>query len=97
MTLTGRISSRLWLKRARKPAGKCMPIADAQPLPLGHWVLETPNANLVAGMAWLQSTYTIRLNHRHKLAGHVLSGRYKPQLVEVAGTVTCARPVITCT
>jgi hypothetical protein len=24
------------------------------------------NANLVAGMAWLQSTYTIRLNHRHR-------------------------------
>jgi REP element-mobilizing transposase RayT len=24
-----------------------------------HLVLETPNANLVAGMAWLQSTYTI--------------------------------------
>ena len=25
-----------------------------------HLVVETPNANLVAGMAWLQSTYTIR-------------------------------------
>src|SRR5436190_21307878 len=47
-----------------------------------HLVLETPNANLVAGMAWLQSTYTIRLNHRHKLIGHVLSGRYKAQLIE---------------
>jgi putative transposase len=47
-----------------------------------HLVLETPNANLVAGMAWLQSTYTIRLNHRHKLFGHVFSGRYKAQLVE---------------
>jgi putative transposase len=39
-----------------------------------HLVLETPSANLVAGMSWLQSTYTIRLNHRHKLIGHVLSG-----------------------
>src|SRR3954468_17310999 len=39
-----------------------------------HLVLETPNANLVSGMAWLQSTYTIRLNHRHKLFGHVLKG-----------------------
>ena len=37
-----------------------------------HLVVETPNANLVAGMAWLQSSYTIRLNHRHKLIGHVL-------------------------
>ena len=39
-----------------------------------HLVVETPNANLVAGMAWLQGTYTIRLNHRHKLIGHVLHG-----------------------
>jgi hypothetical protein len=36
-------------------------------------------------MAWLQSTYTIRLNHRHQLIGHVLSGRYKAQLVEGSG------------
>ena len=50
-----------------------------------HLVLETPDANLVAGMAWLQSTYTIRLNHRHKLAGHVLSGRYKAQMVDGSG------------
>src|SRR3974377_2048597 len=51
-----------------------------------HLVLETPEPNLVAGMAWLQSTYTIRLNHRHKLFGHVLSGRSKAQLVEGSGT-----------
>src|SRR5579859_5160646 len=38
-----------------------------------HVVLETPDANLVPGMAWRQSTCTIRLNHRHKLIGHVLS------------------------
>ena len=50
-----------------------------------HLVVETPDANLVAGMAWLQSTYTIRLNHRHKLFGHVFSGRYKAQLVEGSG------------
>ena len=43
-----------------------------------HLVLETPNANLVSGMAWLQSTYTIRLNHRHEFFGHVRSGRYSP-------------------
>ena len=51
-----------------------------------HLVLETPEPNLVAGMAWLQSTYTIRLNHRHRLFGHVFSGRYKAQLVEGSGT-----------
>ena len=51
-----------------------------------HLVLQTPEPNLVAGMAWLQSTYTIRLNHRHQLFGHVLSGRYKAQLVEGSGS-----------
>jgi len=50
-----------------------------------HLVLETPEPNLVAGMAWLQSTCTMRLNHRHPLFGHVLSGRYKAQLVEGSG------------
>jgi putative transposase len=50
-----------------------------------HLVIETPEPNLVAGMAWLQSAYTIRLNHRHKLFGHVFSGRYKSQLVEGSG------------
>src|SRR5467141_2298862 len=51
-----------------------------------HLVLETPNANLISGMAWLQSTYTIRLNHRQKLFGHVFSGRYKAQMVEGSGS-----------
>jgi len=47
-----------------------------------HLVVETPEANLVEGMRWLLSAYTIRLNHRHKLFGHVFSGRYKALLVE---------------
>lgn len=51
-----------------------------------HLVIETPNANLVAGMRWLLSTYTIRLNHRQKLFGHVFSGRYKAVIVEGSGT-----------
>ena len=50
-----------------------------------HLAVETPEGNLVCGLAWLQSTYTIRLNNRHRLAGHVLSGRYKAQLVEGSG------------
>ena len=58
----------------------------AQPLSSHyHLVLETPNANLVAGMAWLQSACMLRLNHRHKLVGDMLSGRHKAQLVEGSG------------
>ena len=50
-----------------------------------HLVFETPNANLVEGMRWLPSTYTLRLNQRPKLLGHVFSGRYKALLVESRG------------
>ena len=50
-----------------------------------HLVMETPNANLVAGMKWLLSSYTLRLNHRRKLVGHVFSGRYKALLVDGSG------------
>ena len=48
-----------------------------------HLVVETPHGNLVAGMRWLLSSYTIRLNHRHKLFGHVFAGRYKAVVVGV--------------
>src|SRR6266446_4303458 len=50
-----------------------------------HLVVETPNANLVEGMRWFLSAYTIRLNHRQKLFGHVFSGRYKALIVEGSG------------
>jgi hypothetical protein len=33
-------------------------------------------------MRWLLSSYTLRLNHRHKLTGHVFSGRYKALIVD---------------
>jgi len=50
-----------------------------------HLVLETPNANLVAGMQWFLSTYTLRLDHRQRLFGHVFSGRYKALVVDGSG------------
>jgi REP element-mobilizing transposase RayT len=50
-----------------------------------HLVVETPQPNLVAGMKWFLGTYTARFNRRHKLFGHVFSGRYKALLVD-AGT-----------
>lgn len=50
-----------------------------------HLLLETPESNLVAGMKWLQGTYTQRFNSRHKLWGHLLQGRYKALLVDGAG------------
>lgn len=50
-----------------------------------HLVVETPSASLSAGMHWFLSAYTLRLNHRHKLSGHVFSGRFKALLVEPGG------------
>jgi len=49
-----------------------------------HLVVETPQANLVAGMKWFLGTYTGRFNRRHKLFGHLFSGRYKALIVDSA-------------
>jgi putative transposase len=50
-----------------------------------HLVIETPQANLVAGMKWLLGTYTSRFNRRHKEFGHLFSGRYKALIVDGSG------------
>jgi hypothetical protein len=50
-----------------------------------HLVVETPQANLVAGMKWFLGTYTGRFNRRHKLFGHLFSGRYKALMVDGSG------------
>ena len=42
-----------------------------------HLLIETPQANLVAGMRWFQTTWTVRFNRRHRLSGHLFQGRYK--------------------
>src|SRR5437660_9717157 len=49
-----------------------------------HLVVETPLPNLVAGMKWFLGTYTGRFNRRHKLFGHLFSGRYKALPVDSA-------------
>src|SRR5579859_4039299 len=51
-----------------------------------HLVVETPRGNLVAGMKWFLGTYTGRFNRRHKLFGHLFSGRYKSLIVDGSGT-----------
>jgi REP element-mobilizing transposase RayT len=50
-----------------------------------HLVVETPNANLVDGMRWFLSAYTIRFNTRNKRGGPVFSGRYKSLFVDGSG------------
>jgi len=42
-----------------------------------HLLLETPEANLVAGMKWFQGAYTQRFNSMFRRRGHLYQGRYK--------------------
>ena len=49
-----------------------------------HLLVETPQANLVAGMRWFQTTCTVRFNRRHRMSGHLFQGRYKAVVVDPA-------------
>jgi len=45
-----------------------------------HLLLEMPDANLVAGMEWVQGASTQRYNRRHRCFGHLLQGGYAASL-----------------
>src|SRR5437879_248816 len=47
-----------------------------------HLLIETPEANLVNGMMWLQNAYTRRFNTRHRLWGRLFGDRYKAVVVD---------------
>ena len=47
-----------------------------------HLLLQTPRANLSAAAGWLQTTYSVRFNRRHRRSGHLFHGRFKAHLVE---------------
>ncbi len=47
-----------------------------------HLLVQTPRANLSAAVGWLQTTYSVRFNRRHRRTGHLYQGRFKAQLVE---------------
>ena len=47
-----------------------------------HLVVETPSPNLVEGMKWFLGGLHPRFNLRHKLFGHLFSGRYKALVVD---------------
>jgi REP element-mobilizing transposase RayT len=47
-----------------------------------HLLVETPRANLSRAMAWIQTTYSIGFNRRHRRSGHLFQGRFKAQVVD---------------
>ena len=50
-----------------------------------HLFVETPEANLSAGMQYLGGSYTSYFNRRHRRSGHLFQGRFKAHLVENEG------------
>ncbi len=50
-----------------------------------HLFVETPRANLAAGMHLLNSSFTGYFNRRHGRCGHLFQGRYKGHLIEEEG------------
>jgi len=49
-----------------------------------HLAVETPQANLVEGMRWLQGTFAVRFNRLRDERGHLFQGRYKSLAVDPA-------------
>ena len=47
-----------------------------------HLAVETPQANLVDGMRWLQGTFSTRFNRLRDERGHLFQGRYKSLVVD---------------
>ncbi|NJK93457.1 MAG: transposase [Blastochloris sp.] len=49
-----------------------------------HLAIQTPEANLSRFMAWLQTTFTVRYNRKHRRNGHLFQGRYRAEIVDQA-------------
>jgi len=49
-----------------------------------HLAVETPQANLVDGMRWLQGTFSVRFNRLRNERGHLFQNRYKSLIVDPA-------------
>ena len=47
-----------------------------------HLMVETLEANLSAGMHWLQVSYSVWFNRRHSRVGHLFQGRFKGIVVD---------------
>jgi putative transposase len=47
-----------------------------------HLIVETPGGRLSRAIGWLQTTYSVRFNRRHRRSGHLFQGRFKAHLLE---------------
>jgi putative transposase len=47
-----------------------------------HLLMETPEANLSRALQWLNVSYSVWFNRRHRRSGHLFQGRFKAVLIE---------------
>lgn len=58
-----------------------------------HLLLETPEANLGRACQWLNVSYSVWFNRRHRRSGHLFQGRFKSVLVDEESWLEVARYV----
>jgi putative transposase len=58
-----------------------------------HLLVQTPHANLSAGMQWLGVSYSVWFNRRHQRVGHLFQGRFHAVVLEKAVAVEVSRYV----
>ena len=58
-----------------------------------HLLLETPEANLGRACQWLNVSYSVWFNRRHRRSGHLFQGRFKSVLVDEGSWLEVARYV----
>lgn len=75
---------RLFLKVLGRACERYNWVCHAYCLMINHYhlLIETPDANLSAGMRHLNGVYTQKINKTHNRVGHLFQGRYKAILVD---------------
>lgn len=58
-----------------------------------HLLVQTPHANLSAGMQWLGVSYSVWFNRRHQRVGHLFQGRFHAVVLDETVTVEVSRYV----
>ena len=51
-----------------------------------HLIVQTPAANASAALQWLNISYSVWFNRRHKRVGHVFQGRFGSKLIDGDGS-----------
>ena len=80
---------RQWLERLAELPSRFGVVIHAYALMENHYhlLLETPQANLSQAVQWLNVSYSIGFNRRHRRVGSLFAGRFKAQLVEADSSV----------